>query len=60
VRTNEPGGYLGLARALIKTGELKEAGEVISQILQRGWPSHFGDVHGQAQQVQGELDHARQ
>ncbi len=58
VRTNEPGGYMGLARALIKTEKFKEADEVISLVLRRGWPSRFGSVHSQAKQLRLELERA--
>jgi hypothetical protein len=60
VRTNEPQGYLGLVRTLMKTEKFKEAGEVIAQILQRKWPSRFGNVHGQAKQFLRELERAGQ
>ena len=60
VRTNEPQGYLGLVRSLIKTEKFKEAGEVITQILGRKWPSRFGNVHAQAKQFLRELERAGQ
>jgi predicted Zn-dependent protease len=52
VRTDEPTGWLGLARALSRTdGGKQEAAEVARKLLGAEWDARFGDVHAQAQQV---------
>ena len=51
VRTEEPTGYLGLARKLLRLERLDEAREVLDHLRRTSWPSHFGDVHHRAEQL---------
>ncbi|TAH39368.1 MAG: hypothetical protein EYC70_00875 [Planctomycetota bacterium] len=53
IRTQEPTGYLGLARALIRAGREDEAREVVRTLLETAWPEHFGDVRAQAAALLG-------
>jgi tetratricopeptide (TPR) repeat protein len=45
IRTNEPAGYFGLARALIRLRHWDEAREIVDEIMAKDWPERFGDVH---------------
>ena len=55
VRTNEPDGYFGLARALIHLQQWDQAREVVDEIVTRDWPTRFGDVRRRGQGLLREL-----
>lgn len=59
VRSDEPPGWVALARALIALGELEEAETVIERLLKGDWDDRFGDVAGQAVQLRREVSAAR-
>ncbi len=44
IRTQEPTGYLGKYRALMKLDRTREAARVRETLLETEWPEHFGDV----------------
>ncbi len=48
VRSDEPEGHLGLARALIAGKDEARARAVLQKVLGRDWDERFGDVHGSA------------
>jgi hypothetical protein len=56
IRSKEPTGYLGLAKVLLRFGDRVEVKEILSHLLKSDWPSRFGDVRSQAQQIQEELE----
>jgi hypothetical protein len=47
---------LGLAQAEIHVGKAAEAKETLGQLLAKAWPQRFGDVHGQARTLLGQLE----
>ncbi|MBN1418812.1 MAG: hypothetical protein JXP34_08550, partial [Planctomycetes bacterium] len=51
VRSKEPAGYLGLAEALIGSGDPAKAREVLEDVLRKTWDARFGDIHGQARKL---------
>jgi tetratricopeptide (TPR) repeat protein len=55
IRTGEPQGYLGRARALIALGRRAEAREVLDGLRRRSWPEHHGDVRGQVERLERAL-----
>jgi tetratricopeptide (TPR) repeat protein len=56
LRELEPTGLLGLAQAEIHVGKAAEAKETLGQLLAKAWPQRFGDVHGQARTLLGQLE----
>ena len=55
-RTDEPGGWLELARAQIAGGKKEAARKTLKEVLARTWEQRFGDVHSQAAQLLKSLD----
>lgn len=51
IRSREPGGYLGLAQALIAAGETKEAREVLEKVVTTDWPARFENARNQAREM---------
>ncbi|HET6202452.1 MAG TPA: VIT domain-containing protein [Planctomycetota bacterium] len=50
-RTNEPEGWLALARAQVRAGDKEGAKETLRRILQTKWEDRFGDVGAQAVRI---------
>lgn len=55
VRSQEAPGWLGLANALVQAGRADEARDAIDHLLKTDWEPRFGDVKGQAVQLQQRL-----
>jgi tetratricopeptide (TPR) repeat protein len=55
IRALEPTGLLKLAAALIHEKQWLEAAETLRQISSRGWPNRFGDVYGQARNLEQQI-----
>jgi len=55
IRTQEPTGHLGLARALLQLERYDEARTVIDHLRSTSWPSRFGDVRHAADALLHEL-----
>ncbi|MGH7150137.1 MAG: tetratricopeptide repeat protein, partial [Planctomycetota bacterium] len=51
VRTDEPEGWLALARAQVRAGDGEGAKETLRRVVQTKWESRFGDVRAQAARV---------
>jgi tetratricopeptide (TPR) repeat protein len=51
IRSQEPTGYLGLAKALLAAGDRKGAREPLETLLGRDWEPRFGDVKGEAREL---------
>ena len=51
VRTKEPTGYLGLAKALLAAGDRKSAREPLEKLLGGEWEARFGDVKTEAREL---------
>jgi predicted Zn-dependent protease len=51
VRSKEPTGYLGLAKALLAAGEKSAAREPLEHLLSQEWESRFGDVKVEARDL---------
>ncbi len=51
VRSKEPTGYLGLARALLAAGEKKAAREPLETLIGGTWEERFGDVKAEAREL---------
>ncbi|MCC6741658.1 MAG: hypothetical protein IT452_21650 [Planctomycetia bacterium] len=51
IRSREPGGYLGLARALIAADETKEAREVLEKVVTTDWPARFDNARNEAREM---------
>ncbi|MBI4601245.1 MAG: hypothetical protein HY721_04710 [Planctomycetes bacterium] len=51
VRSREPGGYVGLGRALLGAGRPAEAREALERVLRESWHPRFGDVHAEARKL---------
>ena len=56
VRSREPGGYVGLGRALLGAGRPAEAREALKNVLRESWHPRFGDVHGEAKRLLGRFE----
>jgi tetratricopeptide (TPR) repeat protein len=52
VRSDEPDGWLGVARTLLATKQYDEARGILARLLGTAWESRFGDVHGEARKLQ--------
>jgi Tfp pilus assembly protein PilF len=55
IRSREPGGYLGLAQALISAGERAEAREVLEKVVATDWPSRFEGEREMAREMLQQL-----
>jgi DNA-binding SARP family transcriptional activator len=53
IRTQEPPGWLRLARALIRASRPDEARRALQHVLDTKWEQRFGDVRAEAQQLLG-------
>jgi len=51
IRTDEPAGWLSLARAQIAGGREAEARETLQKVLSTRWEQRFGNVHLQASRL---------
>ncbi len=59
IRSLEPMGLVRLAEAQIHFGQWDAAQETIRKLQASGWPTRFGDVYGQAAQLQRQLEDQR-
>ena len=55
IRSQEPTGYLRLARVLVRTGEAAEAEDILEMLLGQSWDERFGDVHQKAKEILKQL-----
>ncbi len=55
IRTREPGGYLGLAQALISGGEKEEARAVLEKAVATDWPARFDNERNKAREMLQQL-----
>jgi Flp pilus assembly protein TadD len=55
VRSKEPTGYLGLAKALLAAGDRKAAREPLEQLIAGTWEPRFGDVKAEARALLRQL-----
>ncbi len=55
LRAEDPQGYLDLARAHLKEGQLLQAGRVVAKLLSTDWHPDFSYVEDQARQLLEEL-----
>lgn len=51
IRSQEPTGYLGLARVLVRQKDRKGAVEVLQKVLGGDWEKRFGDVKAEARSL---------
>ena len=51
IRSREPGGYLGLAQALISAGDRDGARDVLEKIIATDWPSRFENERNKAREL---------
>ncbi|MEK7467020.1 MAG: VIT domain-containing protein [Planctomycetota bacterium] len=51
IRSREPGGYLGLAQALISWGKKAEAREVLEKAVSTDWPARFESERNKARDM---------
>jgi predicted Zn-dependent protease len=56
LRELEPTGLLGLAQAQIHLRQTPDAKITLDRLLATAWPERFGDVHGQARSLIGQLE----
>jgi tetratricopeptide (TPR) repeat protein len=56
IRSLEPDGYMHLAAALMHEKMWLRAGEVLAELMQTKWPSHFGDVKQKASELLKKLE----
>lgn len=55
IRSREPGGYLGLAQALISAGERSEARDVVEKVIATDWPARFDSERNKARELLQQL-----
>ncbi len=58
-RAEEPDGWLGLARAQIRAGDLEEARKAVDHLLETTWEKRFGDVKAKAAKLLEEVNRSR-
>ena len=51
IRSQEPTGFLGQARCLIKADQPDQARKVLQHLLGQEWPSRFENVHDEAEKL---------
>jgi len=51
IRTDEPVGWLSLAKAQLKAGRTEKARATLKHVLSRKWDARFGDVHDKARKL---------
>lgn len=59
IRSIEPAGLLGLAKAQIHLKQWAAAAETLDKLTARGWPPRFGSVESQVQQLRRQVDDGR-
>jgi predicted Zn-dependent protease len=58
IRSKEPAGYLGLAKALLAAGDPAGAAPVLEEVLGKSWPARFGKVREEALELRLEIEKA--
>jgi len=59
IRSREPGGYLGLAQALISAGERAEARGILEKLVATDWPDRFQSERNRGREMLRQLEAER-
>jgi tetratricopeptide (TPR) repeat protein len=59
LRSLEPAGLLGLARALVHEKQWDAARDTLRKLDTTPWPARFGDIHQQVRQMEDQIKAAR-